>query len=121
VHILLVEDDPLNVELFVDILEDDGHTVAVEQTGLDGRAHALREVFDLIILDIQLPGMRGDDRCRELRGIGVRTPIIALSAAALSHQVEAGLEAGFDQYLTKPIRPATLREATRALGWHPEA
>lgn len=54
-HILLIEDDPLNVELFTAVLEDDGHQVTVERDGEAGKARALREAFDLIVLDIQLP------------------------------------------------------------------
>lgn len=115
-RILLIEDDPLNVELFTAVLEDDGHQVTVERDGEAGKARALREAFELLILDIQLPRLRGDAVCRELRAAGLTTPIIGLSAEALPDQVSANRSAGFDAYLTKPIEPSTLREAVRRRG-----
>ncbi len=115
-RVLLVEDNPMNIELFVDTLESDGHTIALEGNGRDGLARALAERFDLVVLDIQLPGMSGDAICRELRAAGVRTPIVALSSAALPEQVARGLAAGFDAYLTKPLAPGALREAVRRHG-----
>ena len=110
-RILLVEDDEANLDLFTDVLDDAGHSVVVERDGIDGRTRALQESFDLIILDIQLPRLQGDVLCRELRKHGMRIPIIAISADALPFQVDAGLAAGFDRYLTKPIGPAALRAA----------
>ncbi len=115
-RILLIEDDPLNVELFTAVLEDDGHQVTVERDGEAGKARALREAFELLILDIQLPRLRGDAVCRELRAAGLTTPIIGLSAEALPDQVSANRSAGFDAYLTKPIEPSTLREVVRRRG-----
>ncbi len=110
-RILLVEDDEANLDLFTDVLDAAGHSVVVERDGINGRTRALQEPFDLIILDIQLPRLEGDVLCRELREHGMRIPIIAISANALPLQVEAGLAAGFDRYLTKPIGPAALRAA----------
>lgn len=113
-RVLLVDDNPMNVELFVDSLEADGHVVAVERDGLRGRDRALREEFDVLILDIQLPGLDGYALCRDLRAAGRRGPILALSSSAMADQIERGMAAGFDRYLTKPISPAALREAVRA-------
>ncbi len=112
-RILLVDDDPLNVELFTAVLEDDGHQVAVERDGEAGKARALGEAFDLLILDIQLPRLRGDAVCRALRAAGLTTRIVGLSAEALPEQISANGAAGFDVYLTKPIQPAELRAAVR--------
>ncbi len=103
----------MNVELFSDSLETDGHEVVVEREGPTGRDRALRERFDLLILDIQLPGMDGYAICRELRAAGVGGPIVALSSAAMAEQVDRGMAVGFDAYLTKPISPAALRAAVR--------
>lgn len=114
--LLLVEDDPLNVEFFVDVLERDGHTVTVERDGIAGRDRALGDVYDLVILDVQLPGMSGDQICRQIRDAGIRHPVIALSASALPGQIEVGIDAGFDAYLTKPISPGELRAAVREWG-----
>ena len=115
-RVLLVDDNPMNVELFVDSLAADGHDVVVERDGVAGRARALREAFDVLILDIQLPGMDGYAICRDLRAAGIGSPILALSSAAMAEQVQRGMAAGFDAYLTKPIAPSALRAAVRNAG-----
>lgn len=111
--LLLVEDNALNSEFFVAALKPDGHTIVVERDGIAGRDRALAEPFDLIVLDIQLPGLRGDDVCRALHAAGVQTPIIALTASVMAAQLAAVRDAGFDLYLTKPIEPEALRAAVR--------
>jgi DNA-binding response OmpR family regulator len=113
-RVLLVEDDALNVQLFVDVLEEAGHEVVVLGDGESGRDRALAERFDLCIFDVHLPKLRGDDAVRALRAAGMRGPVIALSSSALADEVRRGLAAGFDAYLTKPISPAALREAVHA-------
>lgn len=112
-RLLLVDDNPLNVELFVAVLETDGHEVVVERDGIAGRDRALREPFDVLVVDVQLPRLDGIALCRELRDAGITTPILAVSSAAMPEQIERGLAGGFDEYLTKPITPAALREAIR--------
>src|SRR2546428_13220903 len=77
-RILLVEDDPMNVELFESALETDGHEVVTERDGEAGGRRASAQV-DLILLDIQLPQKRGLDVCRSLCARGGRTSIVALS------------------------------------------
>jgi CheY-like chemotaxis protein len=111
--VLLVDDNALNVELFRDVLEADGHAVVVETDGLAARDRALREAFDVLLLDIQMPGLDGYAVCRSLRAAGVRQPILAVSSAAMPEQQRLGAEVGFDEYLTKPIAPAALRAAVR--------
>lgn len=115
-RLLLVDDNELNIELFSDVLASDGHEVVTENDPLRGQRRALAEPFDLIILDIQMPGVDGYAVCRALRGSGLRGPIVALSSSALPEQVAEGQSAGFDTYLTKPISPAELRAAVRRLG-----
>ena len=110
-RVLLVEDEPVNAELFLDALEPDEHDVTVEHDGLEGYARAKAEPFDLIVLDMQLPGMSGSEICRRLRADGLATPIVALSASVLPHELEAGRRAGFAAYLAKPIAPSALRAA----------
>ena len=85
----------------------------MERDGLSARERALKETFDLIVLDIQMPLLDGNALCAELRTAGIRGPIIALSASALPSDVTRGTTAGFNAYLTKPIRPADLRAAVR--------
>lgn len=112
-RILVVDDNAANVEYFADTLESAGHDVTVERNGPRGRQRALAEAFDLIILDIQLPGMSGDVVCRDLRHAGRRSPIVALTSAAMPDQIARGTSAGFDAYLTKPISPSALRDLAR--------
>ncbi len=115
-NLLLVEDDPLNVEFFMEVLQRDGHTVTVERDGIAGRDRALAEVYDLVILDMQLPGMPGNLICQQIREAGIDRPVVALSASALPGQVHSGMSAGFNAYLTKPISPVDLRAAVREWG-----
>ena len=102
----------MNVELFESALESDGHEVVTERDGEAGERRA-SDQFDLILLDIQLPKKSGLDVCRSLRGRGVRTPIVALSASVLPDEVARTTAAGFDSFLSKPISPRELRVAVR--------
>lgn len=112
-RVLLVEDEPLNADLFVDSLGPDRHEVTVETDGIRGLARARSESFDLIVVDMNLPGMSGAEICRSLKEHGLTTPIVALSASVLPHELQTGMQAGFDAYLTKPIAPKDLRAAVR--------
>lgn len=113
-RILLVEDDPMNVELFESALSSDGHDVVTERDGAAGERRA-SEHFDLLLLDIQLPKKSGLEVCRSLRARGVRTPIVALSASVLPEEIARTTAAGFDVFLSKPISPRDLRDAVRRL------
>lgn len=119
-RILLVEDDPMNVELFETALETDGHEIVTERDGEAGERRA-SERFDLIVLDIQLPKKNGLEVCRSLRARGLRIPIVALSASVLPEEVARTKAAGFDVFLSKPISPRDLRDAVRRLGAAPRA
>ena len=114
--ILLIEDHPMNTDLFRAVLERDGHLVLHEGSGLLGRARALGESFDLIISDIDLPGLDGHALCRDLREGGIVCPIVALTAFAGTEEVERATASGFDLHLTKPIGPKELRRAIASLG-----
>jgi len=113
-RILLVEDDPMNVELFESALESDRHEVVTERDGAAGERRAA-EPFDLILLDIQLPKKSGLDVCRSLRERGLRTPIVALSASVLPEEIARTTAAGFDLFLSKPISPRDLRAGVRRM------
>ena len=105
----------MNVELFCAALERDGHEIAHESSGLLGRARALAERFDVIISDIDLPGIDGHTICRDLRAAGIAGPIIALTSHAGPEEVARGKASGFDLYLTKPIGPKALRDAVSSM------
>jgi DNA-binding response OmpR family regulator len=120
-HILLVEDDVRLARSYQRNLEDDGHSVAVEHDGDAALARALSESerFDAIILDVLLPRRSGIAVCRELRRAGVATPILLLTALDQTEDKVAGLDAGADDYLTKPFPFEELLARLRALGRRP--
>ena len=108
-RLLLADDNEMNVDLAVAAL--DGHDVVVERDGPGALKTGLQQHFDVVLLDVQMPGMTGLEVCRKLRDAGVRTPIIALTADAMPADIARGHDAGFDEYLTKPIAPAALSAA----------
>ena len=112
-RILLVEDNAMNSTLFSAVFEHEGHLVTLANTGPDGLAAALRDAFELIVLDIELPGLRGDAICRQLRAAGVRTPMVALTASAMPDQLVVISTAGFNEVMTKPAEPKQLRAMVR--------
>lgn len=114
-RVLLAEDNTMNIDLALAALASEGYEVSVARDGVAARERALAEDFDLFILDIQMPKLDGLALCRELRAAGIRKPIMALSAAAMPEDVTRGQAAGFDAYLTKPMRVGELREVVRRL------
>jgi DNA-binding response OmpR family regulator len=117
-RILLVEDDRDVAEYVRRELEDEGHTVSVCLDGADGYRAAQLTAFDIIVLDIMLPFMDGLDVTRRLRREGVATPILLLTARDAPEEIVRGLDAGADDYLTKPfsfdVLLARIRARTRA-------
>jgi two-component system alkaline phosphatase synthesis response regulator PhoP len=107
-RILLVEDDPGLRLTLTDRLDREGYRVSTASDGEDGFAQAAREPFALVILDVMLPGRDGFEVCRDLRGQGVRTPVLMLSARGQIEDRVAGLRLGADDYLTKPFEMAEL-------------
>lgn len=97
------------------VFEREGHTVLSESSGLLGRSRALVERVDLIVSDINLPGLDGFTLCADLRRAGVQCPMIALTVSDAPGEVARGHEVGFDRYITKPVGAAELREALRAV------
>jgi len=113
-RILIVEDDP-DIALGLDRdLRLEGYAIEVVSDGQNAIDRAEAESFDLILLDVMLPGKDGFQVCRELRRAKVQTPIILLTAK--SHEAEKilGLELGADDYVTKPFSPMELRARIKA-------
>lgn len=114
-RILLVEDERKVASFIARALREDAHAVDVAETGekalemTDGFAH------DLIVLDVRLPGLSGIAVCRELRQMGNSSPVLMLTARGLVEQRVEGLDAGADDYLTKPFALAEFRARVRAL------
>ncbi len=114
-RILLVEDNRRLSDSLRRTLEEDGYAVDTAFDGLDGEEMGLGTGYDVIILDIMLPGRDGLEVCRELRDRRVGTPILMLTARdALDDRVR-GLDSGADDYLVKPFEVAELRARIRAL------
>jgi len=113
-RILVVEDDPgIAFGLRVD-LQSEGYDVELESDGESALQRAAKETFDLILLDVMLPGKDGFEVCRELRRGGSKTPIILLTAKAQEAEKVMGLELGADDYVTKPFSPRELRARIKA-------
>ena len=109
-RILVVEDNPLNLKLVRDVLRAAGFEVIVAVTGEDGVARARDSAPDLILMDIQLPGMDGYEALRTIRE-DPRTQgitVVALTAFAMKADRVRGLRDGFDDYIEKPISIRTL-------------
>ncbi|HEY3282086.1 MAG TPA: response regulator [Armatimonadota bacterium] len=103
--VLVVEDNEINMELACDLLEAAGHQVRRAFNGEEAVAIAGAELPDLILMDVQMPGMDGLEATRRLKH-DVRTrhiPIIALTARAMAGEKEMILSAGCDGYISKPI------------------
>lgn len=114
-HILVVEDEDAILLGLEDSLGMEGYHVLAAKDGPRGLELALQEGFDLIILDLMLPGMNGFDVCREIRRAGVGVPILMLTAKHLEADKVLGLELGADDYVTKPFSSRELLARVHAL------
>lgn len=114
-RVLIVEDEARLASLLSQHLTDLGLLTRVEADGSTGLETAFTEAFDLIILDVVLPGLDGFTVCRELRRRHVTTPILMLSARGVIEDRVRGLDSGADDYLTKPFEFAELSARVRAL------
>lgn len=113
-HLLLVEDDATIGALLESALRANGHTVTWQRTGASALAHAARDGADLVLLDLGLPDMDGVDVCRELRSLLPGCVLVMLTARTDEMDVVIGLEAGADDYLTKPFGRTELLARVRA-------
>jgi two-component system alkaline phosphatase synthesis response regulator PhoP len=102
-RILLVEDEPTLVITLTDRLTSEGYVVESADDGPSGLARASGGTFDLVVLDVMLPGMSGFDVCRDLRRSGSQVPILMLTARGQATDKVVGLKLGADDYLTKPF------------------
>ncbi len=113
--ILIVEDEAGLVTALRDRLRKEGYTVSVAKDGLQGLELATQERFDLILLDLMLPGQSGLTVCQKLRHEGSNTPILMLTARRQTMDKVVGLRTGADDYLTKPFKMAELLARIDAL------
>jgi two-component system OmpR family response regulator len=124
-RILVVEDDRKAARFLRQGLEEEGHVVEVAADGEEGAQYGHLNPYDLIVLDIQLPRKNGLELSRELRREGVETPILMLTGRDSTEDIVRGLDAGADDYLTKPfafdeflarVRALTRRQVTGVAG-----
>ncbi|MDQ2908526.1 MAG: response regulator transcription factor [Candidatus Eremiobacteraeota bacterium] len=115
-RILIVEDDDRIAAPVADDLRRQRHTVDIASDGPAGLAYARTGVYEVILLDIMLPGMSGIEICRELRRERSAAMILMLTARDTTEDTVAGLDAGADDYLVKPFDLAELGARLRALG-----
>ena len=113
-RVLLAEDDPAISEPLARALRREGYDVDVRADGRDA-LEAARDNPDLVVLDLGLPTMDGLEVCRRLRGEGYTVPVLVLTARADEVDTVVGLDAGADDYVTKPFRLAELLARARAL------
>ncbi len=113
-RLLIVEDEPGIALGLEDDLKLEGYEVEVVADGEGALRRARSDSFDLILLDVMLPGKDGFEVCRELRRGGSRTPIIILTAKTREAEKVLGLELGADDYVTKPFSPLELRARIKA-------
>jgi DNA-binding response OmpR family regulator len=113
--ILIIEDEDSIRMALEDDFRLENYAVEVASDGIEGLEKGANPDTDLIILDIMLPGMNGYDICKKLRGHGIRTPIIMLTAKGQEIDRVLGLELGADDYVTKPFSPRELQARVKAV------
>lgn len=101
--ILVIEDEPTLARLLSYNLNREGYDVTVAENGGDGLRLAVTQAFDLIILDIMLPGLNGFEVLSRMRERGVQKPVIILTARSAEDEIVRGLRMGADDYMTKPF------------------
>ena len=121
-RILLAEDNPVNREVAALLLGDWGHTVVFAENGREVLDRMEIEEFDLVLMDVQMPGINGLEATREIRRLEEHTarhvPIIAMTAHAMIEHRRECIEAGMDGYVSKPVRPEDLSRAiSERMAW----
>jgi CheY-like chemotaxis protein len=118
-RVLLAEDEPLSQEVARDLLVSAGFAVTVAGDGAEAVEKARSEVFDIVLMDMQMPRLNGVDATREIRAhsVNASTPILAMTANAFAEDRALCLAAGMNDHLAKPYRPTDLYAAIlRTLG-----
>lgn len=114
-NILLVEDDNAVATVMVKSLSEAGYSVSLAPDGDIAYAMISESSFDLIIMDIMLPGMNGLTLCKKIRGLNINTPVLMLTALGTTQNVVAGLDSGADDYLVKPYKLEELLARVRSM------
>ena len=115
VRILLVEDEKRMAQALCEILRLEKYAVDHYASGIDGLSAIESNIYDIVILDVMLPGMSGYEIAKKARSKGISTPILMLTAKAELDDKVTGLDSGADDYLTKPFMTKELLARLRAL------
>jgi DNA-binding response OmpR family regulator len=113
--LLLIEDEPSVISVIQRSLTASGHEITIAMDGQSGQQMALQHSFDIIILDLMIPVINGMEVCRRLRSKQLTTPILMLTALGTTENIVSGLDAGADDYMTKPFKLAELEARIRTL------
>lgn len=113
--ILLIEDEASVASFIQRGLFEADHEVSVAMDGITGLQMATTHSFDLLILDVMLPGMNGLELCREFRKADTQTPVLMLTALGTTENIVTGLDCGADDYLVKPFKFSELLARIRSL------
>ncbi len=110
--ILIVDDDPLILDLFEFSFDKARFEIIRAHNGREGLEKALKENVDLILLDVMMPDLNGYEVCRQVKNNPATsaTKVIMVSAKVQKEEIEAGIKAGADEYITKPFDPLSLVE-----------
>ena len=111
--VLVVDDEPFNLELLLEVLETEGFEVATAQDGLEAIEAFQRERPDVVLMDVRMPRMNGIEAMKRIRALegGQDVPILCVSASAFEKDRERFLAEGFDGFLAKPLDPWGVAEA----------
>ena len=113
-RVLVIEDDAMVARVVARALEQAEYTVDLSDNATDGAERALRESYDAILLDLQLPDGDGLEVVRALRRVGKNTPILIMTGRGDDEHIVRGLDAGADDYLLKPVGAEVLKARVRA-------
>ena len=116
IDILLVEDNKINQKLAMKVLNKMGHNITLAQNGLEALEIAQNQKFDLIFMDVQMPVMDGIEATEKLRAAGCEVPIIALTANAFESDKISCMEAGMNDFASKPLERSKIKELIQTYG-----
>jgi len=102
-NVLIADDDTINLKLIQKSLEEEGVMVTLVETAKDSVEFALKYRYDLILMDINMPDMSGFDASREIRRLGIKTPVVAMSASSLKNDIDNLIGSGMNDQIPKPV------------------
>ena len=114
-RLLIIDDDTRLAEMLAEYFAPEGIELTTVSSGIQGLRSAQRENYDLIILDVMLPGLSGFDLLKQLRESGLKTPVLMLTARGDDVDRMVGLDLGADDYLPKPFNPRELLARVKAI------